>query len=496
MHPNGRGVTDIDTNFAFIIDGNRESDVKYVEKRGRRTEYHKHISDRIRDKQNPTGVDAHSFLKRCKSIEQECRNSPHPYSEYVLHFYFFTERLYNKAKSEGIKNLFFLAREGLYLKRLFDAYQDLGHFGGQDKITTHYLQISRHSALKIALRPLHEEDFSAYKGELGQMSLLDFLSGLGISDATTERIISELGKVSTEEDAHFFQSDSLLKLRKNTRFQAEYESHRKKQKSAFDAYLNGFGVDFEKEGIHLVDVGWAGTMQENLYTYFGRKIPVSGYYLGLKEFYDFRPDTKRYGLNFTVYPSRNHSDEILKANGQLYEQLLAAPHGSTIGYSQDGSDGFAVTFHEENEKQVFDNLIRPVQEFMFVQFEKLFQKLRSSDYSQDQAQQYMTEMALRTGILGDRKNIEFVDKLSQGFYQNIGQNKVGVTYSPKQLKGSKRALLAQFIRSPEKLFRYLVKIKPFLYTKGLYSLSWPVDLSYYYIKFNFWLKKKTKTSVR
>ncbi len=112
------------------------------------------------------------------------------------------------------------------------------------------------------------------------------------------------------------------------------------------------------------------------------------------------------------------------------------------------------------------------------------------DYSQDMAQRYMTDMALRTGILSKKKNVEFFDRLSRGFYQNIGQNKVGVAYSPKQLKESKLALLSQFITSPEKVFRYLVKIKPFMYAKDLYWLSWPVNLTYYYIKFNFWFKKK------
>ncbi|MGB6150975.1 MAG: hypothetical protein WBG48_03200, partial [Pricia sp.] len=54
----------------------------------------------------------------------------------------------------------------------------------------------------------------------------------------------------------------------------------------------------------------------------------------------------------------------------------------------------------------------------------------------------------------------------------------------------KLSLLARFLKSPEKLFRYLVKIKPFLYAKGLFWMSWPVNLAYYYIRFNFWFKRK------
>ena len=231
-------------------------------------------------------------------------------------------------------------------------------------------------------------------------------------------------------------------------------------------------------------------MQESIYKFLGGEIPVTGYYLGLKEVYNIEEGTKRYGLNFSVYPSPDFSYEILKANGQLYEQLLAAPHGSTLSYRVGDREEATLEFHEENEKNIFDNFVEPIQEYMFLEFKKLFDQLRPIDYSQTMAQNYLTDMALRTGILTSKKKIRFIDQLSKGFYQNVGENKVGLTYNPKQLKVSKLKLFKEFIKSPEKVFRYLVKIKPFLYARGLYWISWPVNLTYYYIKFNFWFKKK------
>ncbi|NNE77882.1 MAG: hypothetical protein HKN31_12510, partial [Pricia sp.] len=248
--------------------------------------------------------------------------------------------------------------------------------------------------------------------------------------------------------------------------------------------------DFETEGINLVDVGWGGTMQEGIYRFLKKKIQVTGYYLGLKEIYNIENNTKRYGLNFSIYPSQNFSDDVLKANGQLYEQLLAAPHGSTFHYITDKTGAKPVEFYEENEKRVFENFIKPVQSYMYERFEELFGKLRPITYSQEMAQDYLTDMALRTGILTNKKRIHFINQISKGFYQNIGAHKVGLTYNPAQLKESKLAILKRFLTSPEKVFRYLVKLKPFMYSKGIYWLSWPVNLTYYYIKFNFWFKKK------
>jgi len=490
IYPHVLGKTAADPGKTVMIGDNKTSDSYNAAKYGLHTIHLKHTSHKIRNRKNLFGSDTRAFEKVCREIEGDCRKSPHPFSEYILHFYFYTERLYIKSKHDGVKNLFFLAREGLYLKRLFDAYQEMNRFNGQEKINTHYLKISRHSALQIALKPLQEENFQAFKGSLGRMSILDFLQGIDISEHTIKHIMGGLEGVSEDVISEFFRSDTFLSLKENATFIAHYEKYRLKQKSAFAAYLEGFNVDFEQEGVYLVDVGWGGTMQENLYRYWNRKIPVTGYYLGLKEVYNIQPDTKRYGLNFSIYPSRNHTDDVLMANGQLYEQLLAAPHGSTIGYTNSNSKPDGVYFHEENEKQVFEKLIYPVQEFMFVQFKAVFEKLGPIDYEQQTAQKYLTDMALRSGILGKKKNAVFIDQLSRGFYQNVGQNKVGLAYSPDQIKESKLSLLAKFLKSPEKLFRYLVKIKPFLYAKGLYWLSWPVNLAYYYIRFNFWFKRK------
>jgi hypothetical protein len=111
-------------------------------------------------------------------------------------------------------------------------------------------------------------------------------------------------------------------------------------------------------------------------------------------------------------------------------------------------------------------------------------------YSQDMAQDYLTDLALRLGLFTNRKKLKFIQLISQGFYQNIGSNKVGINYDASQLSMSKKQLLKQFLWSPEKTFRYLVKLKPLLYTKNLTWLGWTVRSTYFYIKLNRKVKNK------
>ena len=474
----------------LMIGDNKKSDIENAAKLGIDTYHLKHLSHKIRNKQNLLGDDTNDFRKVCRKTEVVCLKSDYLFSEYVLHFYFFTERLYINARRHKIKNLFFLAREGFYLKRLFDCYQEMNLIQNESRIGTHYLKASRQSATQIALRPLPQEDFGNFRGKFGKMSLRHFLDWFPFPDNLKEQITEELDYESNETYSNFFKSKTIVRLKGNRTFQEAYERNRQDQKKAFMDYLLSFGPNIEEEGLNLVDVGWGGTMQESIYNFLDKKIPVTGYYLGLKEVYNIQKKTKRYGLNFSVYPSKSFSDDVLKANGQLYEQLLAAPHGSTLSYRSNENSSPTVEFHEKNEKQVFDTCIEPIQEFMFLQFKNLFNELRSIDYSQDMAQDYLTDMALRMGILSSKEKIKFINQISKGFYQNVGENKVGLSYNPKQLRISKFSLFKKFLKSPEKVFRYLVKVKPFMFSKGMYWLSWPVNLTYYYIKFNFWFKKK------
>ncbi|MBT9189015.1 HAD family hydrolase [Zobellia russellii] len=491
LYPYVLDKTNTEAKSVLMIGDNKKSDDINASKYAIDSLHLKHFSHKFRNKRNLLGSDKNDFRKACNLIKSRCLNSEHKFSEYIIHFYFFTERLYINARRNGIKELFFLAREGHFLKQLFDCYQEMNLFKCEEKINTHYLKASRQSATQLALRPLENEDFEELLRKFGDMSLQHFLDWFPFSDTTKNNITKDIPASKDETITDFFKSPTMALLRENEAFQIAYEKNRNLQKTAFLTYLKSFGANYEKDGLALVDVGWGGTMQESIYKFLNKKTPVTGYYLGLKEIYNIEKDTKRFGLNFSIYPSQDFYDDILMANGQLYEQLLAAPHGSTLAYKfAEEGESPTVEYHEPNEKMVFDKFISPIQDYMYTEFKNLFTELRPIDYSEQVTQEYITDMALRTGIFTNRKKLNFIKQITKGFYQNVGENKVGLEYDPNQITISKIGLIKTFIKSPEKVFRYLVKIKPFLYYKGFYWLSWPVNLSYYYIKFNFWAKRK------
>nr|WP_296383485.1 HAD family hydrolase [Winogradskyella sp.] len=480
----------IDPSEVMMIGDNLRSDYTNAIKSGLNAYQLPHKKYLKKNKRNNFGNDKKDLKRVINRIYKTChKGSAIPYTEYIVFYHTFVERMYETAKRKNLKDLFFLSREGQYLKKLFDSYQDFAQIDETRRINTHYLKVSRQATLQIALKDINVEDFGYLQKKYSDISVDDFLQAVNCPDELRTQIIIDLkveGKTNVEG---FFSSSTFEDLKQNKPFTDYYDAHRKASHNAFKTYINSFNSDIEKNGINIVDIGWGGTMQEAIYKFFDYKIPVTGYYLGLGEIYDIQPKTKRYGLNYSLMPYTDYNEYILMANMQLYEQFSAADHGSAVGYSLDAKN-YTLEYHKPEEKWLYDNHIKTHQDDMFGLHKKLLENLEPLCYSEEMMQDVMTKMALKVGLFQSTKRLKFLDTLSHGFYQNVGDNQVGISYEPPKFKSPIKELI-KFLMTPEKYFRYLVKLKPMLFKKNkLVAFFAPMYLIYLYFKFNKYLRFK------
>lgn len=480
----------VDAKDVMMIGDNLRSDYTNATKNGLNAYHLPHKKYLKKNKRNNFGNDKKRLKNIINDVYKTCKKqSSIPFTEYIVHYHAFVERLYETAKRKQIKDLFFLSREGQYLKKLFDSYQDFALIDKSKRINTHYLKISRQASLQIALRDLEEEEFSYLQKKYSNLSIDEFLTAFNCPEDLKNQIISELNTKAETIIEGFFKSTCFENLKANQTFKTYYDAHRVSNHNAFKTYINSFNSDLETNGVSLVDIGWGGTMQESIYKFFEHEVPVTGYYLGLNEIYDIQPKTKRYGLNFSLMPYTGYDDYILKANSQLYEQFSAADHGSALGYSLDAKD-YTLEYHKPEEKWLYDNHIITHQEEMFELHKRLLTELEPLCYKQETLQSNITKLALKVGLFQSTKKLKFLNTLSHGFYQNIGRNQVGITYAVPKIKSPLKILIS-FLMTPEKYFRYLVKLKSMLYKKSrLLAFFAPMRLIYLYFGFNKFLRYK------
>ena len=443
-----------------------------------------------KNKINALGDDYKKVKKAVHAIYKACnKKSSMPFTQYIIFYHFFIERLYYKCKKEGVKNLFFLSREGQYLKKIFDSYQEFALVEKETEIKTHYLKISRQASMQINLKAIDEEEFKYLKKEYPELSVQDFLTFFDCPDAVKTPIAEEL-KIDIDNPIEdFFNSSVYNSLKANKHFIEFYKNHRSSNTSDFNDYINSFDANVQEEGMHLVDIGWGGTMQESIFGFFEEEIPITGYYLGLRYMYDIKEKTQRDGLIFSILPFTNYHDNILMANNQFYEQFSAANHGSAIGYTNK-ANGYVLEKHNPEEKWLYDNYIQEHQKQMFDFHLSLMKNTESICYDQEMVQRIISKKALISGLFHNSRNLKFIQTLNSGFYQNIGTNKVGISYK-KEDDDSVMKYILTFILTPELVFRYVTKLKPILYEKNkILSVLTPTYFIYWYFLLNKFIRFK------
>jgi len=248
----------------------------------------------------------------------------------------FTERLYCAARQQGLRHLFFLAREGQLLERIFNAYQDALGYDETERISTHYLLVSRRACFAASLAPLKVERFEGLFAHYRRISLRDFCRSLGFPATETEAIALRLGRDPDAVEPDFPSSDTFSALLADPDFAAYYEAHRNRQRDNLRCYLAGFGVDLLKHPLAVVDCGWKGSIQDFIRRALPPEVRVQGFYIGL---IDLGQDVSaKTGLLFSNIGGLSQNYFIFAENRSLFEVLLCADHGSSIGFEH-GPDG-------------------------------------------------------------------------------------------------------------------------------------------------------------
>jgi hypothetical protein len=280
---------------------------------------------------------------------------------------FFCQQLDSYCQSHGIRNLYFLSREGYHLRELYNIFQHRD--SNQARVTTHYLEVSRQSTYLPSLGPLDSEDFSSLLTAYKATSARSFLISIGL--ASFVALILQAAGISEEEADHiledFKQSSLFQKIRGSALFQKAYEDERLSQRIALGSYLKTVAEkDLSRfpEGkctIHLVDVGWQGSIQDNLERFCLngglQGLSFEGIYLGLLKQKPNSSSGRKTGLLFDYSHKRKaYGARTFSENRALFEIILHATHGAVAKYAMNASgNGIAVhePFHEQDMIRVF-----------------------------------------------------------------------------------------------------------------------------------------------
>ncbi len=235
-----------------------------------------------------------------------------------------------EAHRRGISRLYFLARDGYTLRKV--AEQLCNRFGLE--IECRYLYCSRKALRTPSWFFIGDEAYEQLFLWGYHVTLKTLLSRGGLTGEERAAVYRECGLRPVDEERPLDRREFdgyAAQIKKSSTFRRSIDRRSRSAYGDTVGYLRQEGL-FEQEVVAVVDSGWTGSMQRSLrqlLEFAGYRGKIVGFYFGLYEY----PRSAADGEYATWYFNAGGRvrDKVPFCNN-LFECLLAAPHGMTAGY--------------------------------------------------------------------------------------------------------------------------------------------------------------------
>ena len=391
-----------------------------------RTKQYEKYQKFIEEKENTDTYN--EFMKLTKTPDENFEHA-------IFTLYKFIENLYYNLENDDLDEVFFLSREGEYLKKIFDDFNDKIY---GKKIKSHYILVSRKATYLPSLKKIENEDFKVLLCQYLNSSIKEFLGSLNFTKEEINKILKsyqeDLNKFKKKNLSKFdkealekmrkgdfdykvvylYGSEMLKVLKDNKDFKKIYETNRKIQNELFKKYIKQYT---NKKKICVVDVGWNGSIQDNIQNILGQEYQVTGYLYGLISRDSDKCKNKK-GLIFSNVPAYTDNYELYGENRTIYEIILGASHGSANKYKEENGKVIATTFEKQEEKDIYKNVVSKIQDKMFKMFLKLEDLFENEYYDNLKIDKAINREHFRMLFEPTEEQLKFFNKIYH--YENFG----------------------------------------------------------------------------
>jgi len=241
--------------------------------------------------------------------------------------------LKKQAQGKGLKRLYFISRDGLIFKKIYDLI-----FQGEiDAPTSHYLYGSRQAWSCARLLRLEEKDIETLTYANPSLSLRQFCGRCGVA---VEKMYLEAFKGLFENPDQPLNKKEIAAIRNSIRkgpWREKIIAEGRAKADFVRKYFHQNGMSQSSYG--LVDLGWFGNLQTYVETLLPDCPPNYGFYLNLRS----NPEIVRQGRAAAFVSSLQLEPTDLNTAVSLLEVLAAAPERSVYGYQKEGSKIVPIT---------------------------------------------------------------------------------------------------------------------------------------------------------
>lgn len=268
-----------------------------------------------------------SFLNNTSPIK-ESKYYRFGYEKFGMFLWGYSKWLHKSVKDSDIKDVYFFSRDGLIMKKAFDALYD--------DVQTHYLEVSRRS-LRVPILWMNYElpHIINMISPSKLVSLTTIFDGVGLDINNYRSLIEKYGFTveTTFDRKELLENKNLNSL--YSELGSDIETVSKKEYGLLVRYI---GQNHLSGKFAIVDIGWSGGMQRYLtetLNKLGIDAKIKGYYIGVADYYkrniEVIPTLDLNGYLFDFLHDKDAKDKRSAFVG-LFETLFLEQGGSVKNY--------------------------------------------------------------------------------------------------------------------------------------------------------------------
>ena len=173
---------------------------------------------------------------------------------------------------------------------------------------------------------------------------------------------------------------------------------KRKREEILEYFEKSKNIVNDDKPMFMVDIGWRGTIQDNLAYIFTNK-KIGGYYLTLYDYYNLQPKNT-YKLSF-IDDKEIRNNEVASMI-TLLEWIYNPGTGSVTGYK----DGKAIRRAKDEETKIVKEYIKPMQDGMLEGAKVINEYMKYHPYEAEETKDYVYDLIRKTKADPSKELIE------------------------------------------------------------------------------------------
>ena len=312
--------------------------------------------------------------------------------------YFFGYSIIEYAIKNKIPTVYYATREGETFIKIHELIKENNPFGVKLP-SSDIIEVSRMGTFSASLKEFSILELLRLWSQYREQSMKALFKTLAIDIESYKQYLEKYDLNPEENIVEPWFDLRVQRLCADKEFTEQVNKEiKRKREEILEYFEKSKGIVNDAKPMFMVDIGWRGTIQDNLAYIFTNK-KIGGYYLTLYDFYNIQPKNT-YKLSFI--DDKNIRDNEVASMITLLEWIYNPGTGSVTGYK----DGKAIRKAKDEETKIVKEYIKPMQEGMLEGAKVINEYMKYHPYEAEETKQYVYELIRKTKINPSKELIE------------------------------------------------------------------------------------------